>query len=72
MGATFPGYGSIYLSQTLDFKRPVYPGETYRVAVKIEEIDPKGRARLATTITHDGTGKVVLSGEAWALLPKKS
>ncbi len=72
MGAKFPGYGSIYLSQTLDFKRPVYPGETYRVEVKIAEIDPKGRARLATTIAHAESGKVVLNGEAMALLPKNS
>lgn len=70
MGAKFPGYGSVYLSQTLDFKRPVYPGEECKVRVQIEEIDAKGRARLSTTISYATNGKLAVSGEAWALLPK--
>lgn len=41
VGTEFPGYGSIYLEQNLQFKKPVYIGECVNVNVKIIEISRK-------------------------------
>ena len=64
-----PGPGTIYLSQTLKFTRPVRIGDT--VTARVEVVDwhaGKRRARLATTCRnqHDD---VVIDGEALVLVP---
>ena len=64
-----PGQGSIYLSQSLSFRRPVRPGDEVVTRVEITAIDPeKGRVTLATTCTV--AGKMVVEGEAVVLAPK--
>ena len=40
-GTIFPGPKSIYLSQSLEFKRPLFPDETYRAEFTITGIDRK-------------------------------
>jgi len=64
LGTVFPGQGSIYLGQTLQFKRPVYPGEAYTARVQITGIDGRNSATFSTVLTHTVTGKVVVDGEA--------
>ncbi len=69
LGTRLPGPGSIYLSQTLRFTRPVPVGATITATVEVIELDPeRRRARLATTCT-DQEGQTVLDGEALLLMP---
>ena len=63
-----PGRGSIYLSQTLTFKRPVKLGDTVETAVEITKIDPDRRFITLST-TCSVAGKTVITGEAMVLLP---
>ena len=64
-----PGPGTIYLSQSLRFTRPVRIGDTVTARVEVVElISAKQRARLATTCTNQ-QGDKVLDGEALVWLP---
>ena len=64
VGMKVPGRGALYLSQQVDFTRPVYIGDTVEACATIEKIDIDTRIiSLRTQITrapHD----VVLRGEA--------
>ncbi|CAB3738573.1 (R)-specific enoyl-CoA hydratase [Paraburkholderia graminis C4D1M] len=65
-----PGPGSIYISQTLMFRRPVKIGETVRATVTVKAIHAdRGRATLATIC--EVNGRVVLEGEA-VVMPTSS
>lgn len=63
IGKELPGFGSIYISQTLNFKKAVYLDTTIKVQVKVLEKLPKKRLRMSTIITDD-IGDTVLVGEA--------
>lgn len=69
LGNDLPGPGTIYLSQSLQFKAPVYVGDTVTATVEVTAIrEGRGIVTLATTCTRqDGT--VVISGEAVVLVP---
>lgn len=41
LGTQLPGRGTIYLSQSMRFLRPVYPGETLRAEVEVTETRPE-------------------------------
>jgi 3-hydroxybutyryl-CoA dehydratase len=70
IGTKLPGYGSIYLSQTLRFRRPVKLGDEVLVRVAITALDAeKKRATLGTVCSVDG--KTVLDGEAVVMPPRK-
>ncbi len=63
-GTLFPGNGTIYLNQTLNFLRPMYVEEEYEAVFEVKElIIDKNRAIISTTISNS-EGKSVLSGEA--------
>lgn len=64
-----PGPGAIYLSQTLQFLRPVKLGDTVTARVEITAIDAvRRRLTLATTIRNERE-KSVVSGEAVVQIP---
>lgn len=64
-----PGPGTIYLSQSLRFLRPVRIGDTVTARVEVAELVPaKRRVRLLTTCTNQ-QGEGVLEGEALVMLP---
>ena len=68
LGQKLPGLGTIYLSQTVRFLAPVYPGQEVRATVTVVEINvPKNRVRLQTQCHVQGV--LVLDGEAWVLAP---
>jgi len=64
VGMKVPGRGALYLSQRIDFTKPVYIGDTVEACATIEKIDVDTRIiSLRTEITrppHD----IVLRGEA--------
>ncbi len=70
LGATFPGPGTVYLAQTIEFRRPVYVGDLVRIVVELLEREPGGnRATLATNVVlEDGT--LCASGMARVRLPQ--
>ena len=64
LGTKLPGYGTIYLSQDLKFRAPVYLGdELTAYAEVVEKIDAKKRLRLKTWVENQ-KGNVVTEGEA--------
>ena len=71
IGMYLPGPGSIYLSQTLNFKGPVKIGDVINVVVEVAELVEQGRrVRLHCECRVDG--KVVLDGEAIVMAPSKN
>ncbi len=71
IGTRLPGPGAIYVSQTLNFRRPVRIGAHVLTRVEITALDAeKARATIATTCSVDG--KTVLEGEAIVLVPRRS
>jgi 3-hydroxybutyryl-CoA dehydratase len=64
IGMRLPGPGTVYLSQTLSFRAPVYIGDTITARVEVlEKKDEKNQIKLNTTCTNQN-GKDVLIGEA--------
>lgn len=63
-----PGPGTVYLGQTLQFKAPVYPGDTVTATVEVVKIrEDKPIVTLSTRCANQG-GVVVLEGEATVLV----
>jgi len=65
LGMAFPGPGTVYLSQSLEFKAPMYVDTLYTAHFVIRSIQ-KSRATIETWI-EDAGGKVTLRGEAVVL-----
>ncbi|MEO7965547.1 MAG: MaoC family dehydratase [Gemmatimonadaceae bacterium] len=69
IGMKLPGPGTIYLSQSLRFTRPVRIGDTVTARVEVAEWNAtKRRARLTTTC-HNQDGELVIDGEALVMVP---
>ena len=64
LGNDLPGTGAIYLSQSLQFKAPVFPGDTITATATVKSLRAdKPLVTITTTCTkQDGT--VVVEGEA--------
>ena len=64
LGMRLPGTGSIYLSQSLRFTKPVRIGDTVTTRVEVVEVlATKRRVRLAT-VCRNQQGVTVVDGEA--------
>ena len=64
LGNDFPGTGTVYLGQELQFVRPVRYGDEISVTVRITEMDQEtGRIRLST-ICKNQSGQSVIEGYA--------
>ncbi|WP_420342022.1 MaoC family dehydratase [Paenirhodobacter sp.] len=71
IGNQLPGQGTIYLEQSLKFRRPVRPGDSVRAVVTVKAIDPeRGRVTLETSCFVGDT--MVLVGEALVLAPSRT
>jgi 3-hydroxybutyryl-CoA dehydratase len=63
-----PGPGTVYLSQSLRFKLPVFPGDTVTATVEVLTVrEDKPIVTLSTVCTNQDE-KVVLEGEAVVLV----
>lgn len=70
LGTEFPGVGTIYLSQTLKFVKPVFIGDEVTFHLKVLElIEEKNRIRIET-ICENQKGEAVVTGEALIMPPK--
>lgn len=64
-----PGPGTVYLGQSLAFKRPVRIGDTVTTRVEVAEVmAAERRVRLLTRCTNQ-QGKTVIEGEALVMVP---
>lgn len=64
-----PGPGTIYLSQSLRFVRPVRIGDTVTARAEVAEVFPaKRRVRLVTTCRNQH-GETTIEGEALVMVP---
>ena len=68
LGTKLPGPGSIYLGQTLRFRRPVRIGDTVTATCEVTGIDAGKKQAILKTVCTVG-GKVVIEGEAVVLPP---
>lgn len=58
-----PGPGTVYISQAMNFRAPVRPGETVQASVVVREVNrDRSRVTLETVCRVGGT--VVIDGEA--------
>ena len=62
-----PGPGTVYLSQTLQFKAPVFPDDIITTTVEVKSVRPDKPIVTLTTFCKNQDGKVVLEGEAIVL-----
>jgi 3-hydroxybutyryl-CoA dehydratase len=69
LGMDFPGQGTIYISQTSIFKRPVYVDTTVRVEVKVTQVIPEKRRLVLDTHVLNSDGDVCMTGSATVWLP---
>ncbi len=69
LGTRFPGPGTIYLGQTLNFSRPVRVGDTVTVHVTAKEKKEHNRQVVLDCQVVNQKGETVLSGEATVMAP---
>jgi len=63
-----PGPGTVYLSQTLQFKAAVFPGDTITATVEVKSVRPDKPIVTLNTVCTNQENKVVLEGEAVVLV----
>ena len=70
-GTKLPGEGAIYVSQSLQFKRAVYLGDTVTATVIVKGIDLNKRRVFFRTVCKV-KNKIVIDGEAELYIPLES
>jgi 3-hydroxybutyryl-CoA dehydratase len=70
IGMRLPGPGSVYVSQSLNFRGPVKIGDVVTVSVEVAELTEKGR-RVRLRCECAVEGKVVLDGEGVLSVPPR-
>lgn len=70
LGNDLPGVGTIYLSQSVQFKAPVFLDEEITAAVEVTAYREDKRITTLKTWCTNQDGKVVLEGEAVVIAPE--
>lgn len=70
LGTRLPGYGSIYMSQSLRFRAPVHIGDVVRATAAVTVIDER-RQRVTLACACRVDDQVVLDGEAIVMVPAR-
>jgi 3-hydroxybutyryl-CoA dehydratase len=68
LGTILPGPGTIYMSQKLDFKSPVFIGDTITAVVEVLAIKETKPIVTLRTDCMNQDGKMVVEGQAVALI----
>lgn len=64
-GTMFPGEGTVYLSQSMKFLRPMYVDTIYEAVFTVKEVNyEKNSAIVVTQMIDKASGKVTIDGEA--------
>jgi 3-hydroxybutyryl-CoA dehydratase len=69
-GTKLPGYGCVYASQNLIFRRPVYLGDTVVAQIEVLSID-KTKSTIQFRTLCKVRGKIVIDGNAEIYIPLK-
>lgn len=72
LGTLLPGPGTVYLSQSLKFKRPVMLGDVLTVTVTAKQKIPENRKVVFDCFCTNQEGIKVIVGEAEVIAPKDS
>lgn len=70
IGTKMPGEGSVYLSQSMKFYKPVYHNQIVTAYVTVKELYPNKRRVLLQTECKDEYGNVLIDGDALVKIPK--
>ena len=70
LGMDFPGKGTVYISQDLVFKRPVYVNTTVNVEVKVTEVITAKRRLILETNVLNEKNEVCVTGSATVWIPE--
>jgi len=70
LGTQLPGPGSIYLSQTLQFRAPVYLGDTVTAIAEVLTVREDKRLVTLRTTCINQASKLVIDGRAVLLVPE--
>ena len=64
LGTLFPGEGTIYLKQSMEFKAPLFVDIPYEAVFTVKEILPGSVALISTQIKDSTSGNILVDGEA--------
>jgi len=67
LGTEFPGEGTIYLSQEMSFKAPVFPDEELVADMEVLDVTPSGRFLIQTVVRSKETDEIKIDGQARVL-----
>ncbi len=70
LGCQLPGYGAIYMAQSVKFLRPVKIGDEITATVEVIAKEDKKKTVTLKTTCKNQLGKVVIDGEATVMPPK--
>ena len=62
LGTKLPGTGTIHVSQTLEFKRPTYIGDTIKVHLEVTDINIEKRLVSISCLIYNQNEEVLVSG----------
>lgn len=68
LGMQLPGPGTVYLSQNLSFRGPVYIGDTVTAQVEVLEKNDEKKQMKLSTVCKNQSDKNVIVGEAIVML----
>lgn len=71
LGQDLPGEGTVYLSQSLVFKRPVFLGDTITATITLKELNTERNRALFDCECRNQHNTVVILGEANVMPPVK-
>ena len=69
VGTQLPGPGTIYVGQTLRFRRPVRLGDRLEITVTVTEKQAKKNRLILACKCHNQEGELVIKGEAEVVAP---
>eukprot|EP01137_Pigoraptor_chileana_P001153 Opistho-2@38371 len=70
LGTQVPGAGSVFMSQTVKFKSPMYVGETVIGRVEVKTIRADKPVVVLSMVCRNPSGRVYMEGEATVMIPR--
>lgn len=64
LGTLFPGEGTLYLKQSMEFVNPMFVEVRYEAVFTVKEILPNAAALIETQVKDATTGAIAITGEA--------
>ncbi len=72
LGTKFPGEGTVYLKQSMEFLRPMFVDTPYEAILEVKEVEnDKHKALIQTNIIDISVQKIVVKGEAVVMNKEK-